>query len=131
MTFTIAFLEAGSVFVAVCLLIAARSHPSLLDGIGIPAVLAPALSVSLCCLVSFYYNDLFETRALRDLKGVAPRLLQSSGVTFLAMGVAYAVVPGAEEMSAPFLISMLLLAAGLIVPLRALSPRLTARELAG
>lgn len=120
MAFTLAFLEAGSVFAAVCLLILARAQPSLLDGLGIPAVVGPALAVSVCCLVSFYYNDLYELRALRDARSTALRLLQSLGVAFLVVGVAYSLLPGVE-LNRPLLVSVFLLVLGLVVPLRAVS----------
>jgi len=129
MAFTLAFLEAGSVFAAACLLMLARTHPSLIDDLGIPAVVAPALAVSVCCLVSFYYNDLYELRAWRDIRGMAPRLVQSLGVTFLLVGGAYALLPGVE-VSPPLMIGLFLLVIGLVVPLRAVSYGLIARRAA-
>jgi exopolysaccharide biosynthesis polyprenyl glycosylphosphotransferase len=129
MAFTLAFLEAGSVFAAVCLLMVARAHPSLMDDLGIPAVVTPALAVSVCCLVSFYYNDLYELGALRDIRGMAPRLLQSLGVTFLLVGAVYTLLPGVE-VSPPLMISLFLLVIGLVVPLRAVSYGLIARRAA-
>jgi exopolysaccharide biosynthesis polyprenyl glycosylphosphotransferase len=129
MAFTLAFLEAGSVFAAVCLLMVARAHPSLIDELGVPAVVTPALAVSVCCLVSFYYNDLYELRALRDIRGMAPRLLQSLGVSFLLVGAVYTVLPGVE-VSPPLMISLFLLVIGLVVPLRAVSYGLIARRAA-
>ena len=126
MVFTLAFLEAGSVFAAVCLLLVGRAHPTLLDGMGVPAVIAPALAVSLCCLVSFYYNDLYELRALREVRGVAPRLL-SLGITLLLVGATYTLLPGVE-LSAPLLASLFLLVVGLVIPLRAVSYGLIARR---
>jgi exopolysaccharide biosynthesis polyprenyl glycosylphosphotransferase len=127
MAFTLAFLEAGSVFAAVCLLMVGQAHPTLLDGMGIPAVVTPALAVSVCCLVSFYYNDLYELRALRDIRSVAPRVLQSLGITFLLVGAAYAMLPGVE-LSPPLLVTMFLLVVGLVIPLRAVSYGLIARR---
>ena len=127
MAFTLAFLEAGSVFAAVCLLMVGQAQPSLLGGFGASAVVAPALAVSMCCLVSFYYHDLYELRALRDIRGMAPRLLQSLGVTFLVVGAAYALV-SPIEVSAPLLVSMFLLVVALVVPLRAVSYGLIARR---
>lgn len=115
MAFALAFLEAGSVFAAVCLLILARAQPPPLDGLGIPAVVGPALAVSVCCLVSFYYNDLYELRAMRDARSTAPRLLQSLGVAFLVVGVAYSLLPGVE-LNRPLLVSVFLLVLGLVVP---------------
>ena len=118
MAFTLAFLEAGSVFAAVCLLMAGRAHPPLLDSLGISAIVAPALAVSVCCLVSFYYNDLYELRALRDIRGMAPRLLQSIAVAILLLGGAYPLVPGVE-LRPPLLIGMFLrVVGGTFVPPR-------------
>ena len=92
-----------------------------------PAVVAPALAVSVCCLVSFYYNDLYELRALRDIRGMAPRVLQSLAITVLLVGSAYAVLPGVE-LSAPLLVSLFLLVVGLVMPLRAVSYGLIAQQ---
>src|ERR671922_2191545 len=130
MALTLAILEAGSVFAAVCLLISMRVQPALLAGLGAPAVVAPAMAVSVCCLVSFYYNDLYELRALRDLRAAAQRLVQSLGLTFLIVGAGYGLLPGAE-LSAPLLASMFLLVLGLVLPLRAVSYGLIARRAAG
>jgi exopolysaccharide biosynthesis polyprenyl glycosylphosphotransferase len=116
MVFTLAFLETGLVFAAA----------SVLDGRGIPAVVAPALAASVCCLVSLYSNDPFELRALRDLKGVVPRLLPSLGLTFLLLGAGYTLLPGVQ-LSAPLLASTFLLVVGLVVPLRAVSYGLVTR----
>src|SRR5437867_12986056 len=128
MLFTLAFLEAASVFAAVCVLIMMRQHPSML-GLGVPAAVAPALAVSGCCLVSFYYNDLYEVGALRDVKKVAPRLLQSLGLTFLLLGASETLLPGVK-LSAPLLASTFLVVVGLVVPLRAVSHGLMTRRAA-
>jgi exopolysaccharide biosynthesis polyprenyl glycosylphosphotransferase len=128
MLFTLAFLEAGSVFAAVCVLILMRQHPSML-GPGVPAVVASALAVSGCCLVSFYYNDLYEVGALRDVKKVGPRLLQSLGLTFLLLGASETLLPGLK-LGAPLLASTFLVIVGLVVPLRAVSYGLMTRRTA-
>jgi putative flippase GtrA len=130
MAFTLAFLEAGSVFAAVCLLMSGSAHPFLLDGLGIPAIVAPALAVSVCCLVSFYYNDLYELPALQDLWGVAPRLMQSLGAVFLIVAVGYPLLPGGQ-VSLPLLARMFVLVVGLVLPLRAMSYGLIARRAPG
>jgi exopolysaccharide biosynthesis polyprenyl glycosylphosphotransferase len=129
MAFTLAFLEAGSVFAVVCLLLAGHSHPSTFEAVGVPAVITPALAVSVCCLVSFYYNDLYELRALRDIRSVAPRLLQSLGLTFLVVGGAYVLLPGSRP-NPPVIVSTFLLVIGLVVPLRAVSYGLIAHRAA-
>jgi len=127
MAFTLACLEAGSVFAAVCALLLTRAQPSPIDSLGIPAVVAPALAVSVCCLVTFYHNDLYELRALRDLRGVAPRLLRSLGLAFVLLAAAYSLLPGGT-LNAALLASVFLLVVGLVVPLRAVSYGLVARR---
>ena len=125
MGFTLAFLEAGSVFGAVCVLIAMRPHP-LLDGLGMPAVVAPALAVSGCYLASSYFGELYPPRALRDVKTSARRTVQLLGLTALLLGAGYALLPGAK-LSAPWLLSTFLLVLGLVMPLRAVSQGMVAR----
>ena len=127
MAFTVAFLEASLVFAAVCLVMLAQAHPSLLEGVGAPAIVAPALAVSLCCLVSFYSNDLYELRALRDVRGMAPRLLQSLGLTFLLVAATYSLLPGVE-VSTPLLLSVFVLVGGLVMSVRAVSSGIVARR---
>src|SRR5438128_4500856 len=125
MGFTLAFLEAGSVFGAVCALIAMRPHP-LLDGLGVPAVVAPALAVSGCYLASTYFNELYPPRVLRDVKTGARRTVHLLGLTVLLLGAGYALLPGVE-LSAPLLLWTFLLVLGLVMPLRAVSTGMVAR----
>src|SRR3989442_8677955 len=126
MGFTLAFLEAGSVFGAVCALIAMRPHPTPLDGLGVPAVVAPALAVSGCYLASTYFNELYPPRALRDVKASARRTVHLLGLTVLLLGAGYALLPGVE-LSAPLLLWTFLLVLGLVMPLRAVSTGMVAR----
>jgi exopolysaccharide biosynthesis polyprenyl glycosylphosphotransferase len=126
MGFTLAFLEAGSVFGAVCVLMAMRPHPTLLDGLGVPAVVAPALAVSGCYLASSYFNELYPPRALRDVKASSRRTVQLLALTVLLLGAGYALLPGVE-LSAPLLLWTSLLVLGLVMPLRAMSHGMVAR----
>jgi exopolysaccharide biosynthesis polyprenyl glycosylphosphotransferase len=118
MVFTLAFLEAGSMFAAVCVL----------NGRGLPALVAAALA-SACCLGSFYSNSPVELRGLRDLRGVAPKLLPWLGLTVLLLGAGYALLPGVP-LSARVLASTFLLVVGLVVPLRVVSHELRTRRAA-
>src|SRR5207244_11571254 len=56
-------------------------------------VLARALAISLCCAVSFYYNDLYDFRIVRTFGAFATRLFHTFGVAFILLGVLYAVLP--------------------------------------
>ena len=69
MVFTLALLEGTSVFAAtVFFLMMMRPDPALIDGLGIPLLVVPALAVSGCYLLSFYYNELYELQVVRELK---------------------------------------------------------------
>ena len=125
MGFTLAFLEAGSVFGAVCVLIAMRPHPTLLDGLGMPAVVGPALAVSGCYLASSYFGELYPPRALRDVKTSARRTVHLLGLTVLLLGAGYALLPGVE-LSAALLLWTFLLVLGLVMPLREMSQGMVA-----
>ena len=125
MGLTLVFLEAGSVG-ALCVLIAMRPHPTLLDGLGVPALVVPALAVSGCYLASSYFNELYPPRPLRDVKTSARRAVHLLGLTVLLLGAAYALVPGVK-LSAPLLLASFLLVLGLVMPLRVVSQGVAAR----
>jgi exopolysaccharide biosynthesis polyprenyl glycosylphosphotransferase len=82
-------------------------------------MLGQAGAISLCCIVAFYYNDLYDLRVVRSFSLFASRLLQSFGVALMLLAVFYTVVPDAGMTEGAF-VSGLLVAAGLLVPLRAI-----------
>jgi exopolysaccharide biosynthesis polyprenyl glycosylphosphotransferase len=82
-------------------------------------MLGQAGAISLCCIVAFYYNDLYDLRVVRSFSLFASRLLQSFGVALMLLAVFYTVVPDAGMIEGAF-VSGLLVAAGLLVPLRAI-----------
>src|SRR5436309_4286521 len=125
MGFALAFLEAGSVFGVVCVLIAMRPH-LLLDGLGMPAVVAPALAISGCYLASSYFSELYPPRALRDGRTSARRTVHLLGLAVLLLGAGYALLSGAK-LNAPWLLSTFMLVLGLVLPLRAVSQGMVAR----
>ena len=125
MGFALAFLEAGSVFGVVCVLIAMRPH-LLLDELGMPAVVAPALAISGCYLASSYFSELYPPRALRDGRTSARRTVHLLGLAVLLLGARYALLSGAK-LNAPWLLSTFLLVLGLVLPLRAVSQGMVAR----
>jgi hypothetical protein len=85
-------LEGGALFVAVCSMVA-WSSPRLLDWIDLASVLGQGFALSACCIVAFYYNDLYDLRVVRSLSGVASRLVQSFGVAFILLATFYTVFP--------------------------------------
>ena len=97
----------------------AWGHRLFLDWLDVAAMLGQAGAVSLCCIVAFYYNDLYDLRVVRSFSLFTTRLLQSFGVALMLLALFYALVPDAGMTERAF-VSGLLVAAGLLVPLRAI-----------
>ncbi len=97
----------------------AWGHRLFVDWLDVAAMLGQAGAISLCCIVAFYYNDLYDLRVVRSFSLFASRLLQSFGVALMLLAVFYTVVPDAGMIEGAF-VSGLLVAAGLLVPLRAI-----------
>ena len=64
-------------------------------GVDVAAMLGQAGAVSLCCIVAFYYNDLYDLRVVRSFSLFASRLLQSFGVALILLALFYTIVPDA------------------------------------
>jgi sugar transferase (PEP-CTERM system associated) len=101
----------GSIFVWGDLLI--------VDWIDVAQVVWQAAAVSLCCIVAFYYNDLYDLRVVRSFSLFASRLLTSFGVALILLAAFYTLFPVTQVAKGPFF-SSLLVSAGLLVPLRAI-----------
>jgi len=97
----------------------AWGHRLFVDWIDVATMLGQAGAVSLCCITAFYYNDLYDLRVVRSFSLFASRLLQSFGVALMLLGLFYTIVPDAGMTEGAF-VSGLLVAAGLLVPLRAI-----------
>lgn len=93
-------------------------HRLILDWLDVVTLLGQAGAVSLCCIVAFYYNDLYDLQVVRSFSLFASRLLQSFGVALILLALFYTLVPDARITDGAF-VSGLLVAAGLLVPLRA------------
>lgn len=91
----------------------------LLDWLDVATLLAQAGAVSICCVITFYYNDLYDFRIVRSLSGFLSRLLQSFGVALILLWGFYRLFPDARIADGS-LFSSLLLTIGLLVPLRAI-----------
>ena len=116
---SLAVIEGLVLFLAVTGSIYAWGHQLVLDWLDVATMLWQSAAVSLCCIVAFYYNDLYDLRVVRSFGLFASRLLQSFGVALILLGGFFTVVPGAGIAEAPF-VSSLLVSAGLLVPLRAI-----------
>jgi len=91
----------------------------LLDWLDVATLLAQAGAVSICCVVAFYYNDLYDFRIVRSLSGFLSRLLQSFGVAMILLSGFYWLFPDARIADGSFYSSLLLIGT-FLVPLRAI-----------
>src|SRR5213083_2889239 len=120
MALTLALLEGGSFFVAVCAMIFLWTDPVSLERSDVLVVLRQAFGLALCCIIAFYYNDLYDFRIARTFAHFASRLLRALGVAFILVAIFYALVPDARIAGGLF-ISSFVIVIGLLLPLRALS----------
>ena len=80
---------------------------------------AQALALSLCCVVTFYYNDLYDFRTVRSLPQFLSRLPRSFGAAVVMAGsLLYMLLPHAKFSAGPVAASFLT-AAGLLLLIRA------------
>lgn len=115
---TLAILEGFVLFLAVCGSIFAWGRPLILDGFDVATLVLQAAAVSLCCIVAFYYNDLYDLQVVRSFSLFASRLLQSFGVALILLAGFYTLFPATQIGEGAFF-SSLIVSAGLLVPLRA------------
>ena len=115
---TLAVIEGLVLSLAVAGTAFAWGHRLFVDWLDVATMLGQAGAVSLCCIVAFYYNDLYDLRVVRSFSLFASRLLQSFGVALMLLALFYTIVPDAGMTERAF-VSGLLVAAGLLVPLRA------------
>jgi exopolysaccharide biosynthesis polyprenyl glycosylphosphotransferase len=120
MAVTLALLEGSSLFAGAFAAICLWARPLLSDRADVALVLGQALPLSLCCLVAFYYNDLYDLRIVRSFGDFAARLLQSFGIACIMMAALYTAFPETKIAGGPF-VSSLLIVAALLLPLRAVS----------
>jgi exopolysaccharide biosynthesis polyprenyl glycosylphosphotransferase len=92
----------------------------LLDAVDVGLVLGQAFVLSASCIVAFYYNDLYDLRVVRSMRGVASRLVQAFGVAFILLATFYTLFPDMRIAGGAF-VSSLLIIVGVLLPLRALT----------
>jgi len=106
-------------FAAVAGTIFAWGHPLTTDGRGVLTVLGQAAALSLCCIVAFYYNDLYDLRIVRSFSEFGSRLLQSFGVALILLAGFYTLFPNTRIAGGRFASSLLMIV-GVLLPLRAI-----------
>src|ERR1043166_2539942 len=101
----LALLEGGSVFGAVCAMAFLWSHPPILDWQDAAWLAMQAAALSFCCIVAFYYNDLYDLRIVRSFGEFTSRLLQAFGVAFILLAAFYHLFPDTKVAQGPFISS--------------------------
>jgi exopolysaccharide biosynthesis polyprenyl glycosylphosphotransferase len=122
MALSLVLLEAGSLFMGVFGTMLLWSHPRIGAALDVPTALGQSLAVVACCLVSFYFSDLYDLRSVRSFAKFAPRLVESVGVALLLVATLAFLLPD-TRLAERLLVSSLLLTTGLVVTLRAVSYR--------
>jgi exopolysaccharide biosynthesis polyprenyl glycosylphosphotransferase len=83
--------------------------------------LEQAIAPSICFVVSFYYNDLYDLRIVHSFRQFALRLPQAFGVGFILLAAAYTILPDDVRVSnGAFAVSVMAVPAVLLA-VRALS----------
>ena len=109
--------EAATLFTAAATAVFLWGGTYLLDWIDAASFLGQAAGLSLCCIVAFYYNDVYDLRVVRSFAEFATRLLQGLGVALLLLAGFYTLFPDMRVGGA--LVPSLLLIVGLLLPIRA------------
>jgi exopolysaccharide biosynthesis polyprenyl glycosylphosphotransferase len=116
----LALLEGGALFLAVSTMTFFWIHPLILDWVDVAVLLGQASVLSFCCVVAFYYNDLYDLRVVRSFGAFVPRLLQGFGVAFILLAGFYALFPETRVADGPF-VSTLVIMVCVLLPLRAVT----------
>ena len=115
---SLAVIEGLVLFLAVCGTIYAWGHLPLLDWLDVAMMTWQAAAVSACCIVAFYYNDLYDLRVVRSFSLFASRLLQAFGVALMLLAGFYILLPD-TQIGKDVFVTSLVVSAGFLVPLRA------------
>jgi exopolysaccharide biosynthesis polyprenyl glycosylphosphotransferase len=114
----LALVEGAAVFGGVTTM-TALWRPGGVDNVHLAVqVLLQALVLSVCCIVSFYYNDLYDLYIVRDFETFLFRLAESLGVMFIMTAFSYMALPDLNMANGPFVSSVLIIVV-VLIPLRA------------
>ena len=110
--------EALALFTAVAATLFPWGRPSVVHWPAVMTMLGQAAALSLCCIVAFYYNDLYDLRIVRSFSEFGSRLLQSFGVALILLAGFYTLFPDTQLAGGRFA-SSLLIVVGVLLPIRA------------
>jgi exopolysaccharide biosynthesis polyprenyl glycosylphosphotransferase len=109
--------EGAALFAAVCAAVFLWGSPLLLDWLDAVTFVGQAAALSLCCIVAFYYHDLYDLSVVRSFSQFATRLLQSVGVALVLLAGFYTLFPD-MRLGSGALVPSLLVVVGLLLPIR-------------
>ena len=119
MTVVLALLECVLICAATCAAIHFGSAPRAGGVVLLAIALERSLALSLSCIVAFYYQQLYDLRAVRTFRAFLARLPKSGGLAFVLTLVLWRLIQPTEiHRLVPLLILAALLA--VLLPLRAL-----------
>lgn len=118
------FVEMCSIFTAVYVTMLVWAEPSTVSPTDMANWPAQALALSLCCVVIFFYNDLYDSRSVRSFPQFLSRLPKSFGAAVVLAGsLLYVLIPQAKVSSGPVVVSFIT-TAGLLLLVRVMYYRL-------
>jgi exopolysaccharide biosynthesis polyprenyl glycosylphosphotransferase len=122
------FFEAALLWISASAAIFVWAQPGYTGFAQLLSAFKHATVLSVCCLVSFYYNDLYDFRVVRTFRDFGSRLLQSFGVAFVLLAACYAFLPAVKMPSGAFGVCLLAIV-GVLLPFRALAYGVMRRRL--
>lgn len=119
MALALALFEGSVIFAAMCAAILAWGRPHLVDWVDVAALLGRAFGLSLSLVAAFHIGDLYDLRVVGSFARFASRLPRSLALAVMLLVVLDSLLP---QTGVPAVAS-LLVAVGLVLPLRAVSYR--------
>jgi len=114
---TLALIEGGLLFASILAATLFWEQRIVRDVTDAVTLLSHVAAVCACCIVAFYYNDLYNLRVVWSFRGFAARLLSSLGLAFVLLALLYAALPEAAVDAGTVALSFVLTVA-LVLPVR-------------
>jgi exopolysaccharide biosynthesis polyprenyl glycosylphosphotransferase len=93
MAATLALFETSALALVVGTLIALSSPTPLAGLLDVGSLVGKAVALSLCCVVSFYYTDLYDWRIVTDFAACRRRMLRAAVMSLVLLSGFYVVFP--------------------------------------
>ncbi|PYM70614.1 MAG: hypothetical protein DME03_20840, partial [Candidatus Rokuibacteriota bacterium] len=127
MGLTRALLEAGLLWISATAGIFLWKPPAPVGWADLLVALQQAVAPSLCFVVSFYYNDLYDAHIVYGFRDLAVRIPRAFGVGFILLAACYMIFPDVRISNGAFAMSVMAIL-GVLLQLRALSYTLMRRR---